>query len=337
MALARALTIAGSDSGGGAGIQADLKTFTALGVYGMSALTAVTAQNTLGVMGVYPLTPAHEAQLDTVLSDIGTDAAKTGMLFDAPIIGVVANRVRHYGVKNLVVDPVMITKGGHPLLLAQAQVALRDQLLPLAAVVTPNLPEAEALTGMTIRGRSDMVEAGAACWRWAPALSWSKAATWTAPADDLLCTAAGTEWLHAERIETRHTHGTGCTFSAAIAAGLAHGLALQAAVVQAKSFITLAIERAPGLGAGHGPTNHVASQEVPEMGLRQHVRDRRPLVGTRSRLPSPWTRSPADVGARPVDRPGPFRGFREDRRTRHALPEHQHLDPSGARDDRGRR
>lgn len=261
MTMARALTIAGSDSGGGAGIQADLKTFTALGVFGTSAITAVTAQNTRGVAGVYPLTPEQVwAQLDAVLSDIGTDAAKTGMLFDVPIISVVADRVRHYGVKNLVLDPVMIAKGGHPLLLPQAQAALREMLLPLAAVVTPNLPEAEALTGITIRTHDDMVTAGRRLIAMGAGAAVIKGGHLEGqPADDVLVTADNQQvWLRAERAESRHTHGTGCTFSAAIAAGLARGMALEAAVRQAKAYITLAIQKAPGFGAGHGPTNHLA-------------------------------------------------------------------------------
>jgi len=272
MTLPRALTIAGSDSGGGAGIQADLKTFTVLGVFGMSVLTAVTAQNTLGVQGVYPLTPEQvAAQMDSVLTDIGTDAAKTGMLFDTPIIEVVADRIRRYGVRNLVVDPVMIAKGGQPLLLPEAQAALREKLLPLAAVVTPNLPEAEALTGLKIRSREDMVTAGARLVEmgaWAAVIKGGHLPE--GDADDLLYTPSGQEWLKCPRVNTRHTHGTGCTFSAAIAAGLAQGMSLSEAVRQAKAFITLAIEKAPGLGAGHGPTNHLAWLER----IRQEVQPR---------------------------------------------------------------
>jgi hydroxymethylpyrimidine/phosphomethylpyrimidine kinase len=260
MKLPRALTIAGSDSGGGAGIQADLKSFTALGAYGTSVLTAVTAQNTQGVTGVYPLTKEQVgAQLDAVLSDIGTDAAKTGMLFSVPIISVVADRVRRYGLTNLVVDPVMIAKGGHPLLLPEAQAALRDQLLPLAAVVTPNLPEAEVLTGVKIAGHDDMLKAAQRLTELGARAAVVKGGHLEGePADDLFYAEGEVEWLKAERIDTRHTHGTGCTFSAAIAAGLAGGLSLREAVRQAKAFITVAIRHAPGIGAGHGPTNHLA-------------------------------------------------------------------------------
>lgn len=260
MPMPRALTIAGSDSGGGAGIQADLKTFTALGVFGTSALTAVTAQNTLGVTGVYPLSAdAVWAQLDAVLADIGTDAAKTGMLFDVPIITVVADRVRHFGLKNLVVDPVMVARGGHPLLLPHAQAAIRELLLPLAAVVTPNVAEAQLLTGLPIRTRAEMVLAAQRLLEMgARAVVVKGGALQAEPADDVLCLKGEVEWLHAERILTLHTHGTGCTFSAAIAAGLAQGMALRDAVLHAKRYVTLAIQHAPGLGSGHGPTNHLA-------------------------------------------------------------------------------
>ena len=261
MTQPRALTIAGSDSGGGAGIQADLKTFTALRSYGTSVITCVTAQNTLGVTGVYPLTADQvAAQLDAVLSDIGTDAAKTGMLYDTGIIAAVADRVKRYGIRNLVVDPVMIAKGGHPLLLPEAQAAVRELLLPLALVVTPNLPEAEALTGLTIRTRADMEAAGRLLLRMGARAAVVKGGHLDGePAADLLIAADGSrQWLEAERVDSRHTHGTGCTFSAALTAGLARGLELPEAVGLAKDFITLAIRKAPGIGAGHGPTNHLA-------------------------------------------------------------------------------
>lgn len=260
LTMPRGLTVAGSDSGGGAGIQADLKTFTVLGVFGTSALTAVTAQNTVGVSGVYPLTPEQVvAQLDAVLADIGTDAAKTGMLFDVPIIMAVAERLRHFEVPNVVVDPVMMSKSGAQLLLPAAQAALRDQLLPLAAVVTPNLSEAEVLTGITIKTPDDMVAAARRLVDLGAGAAVVKGGRLQgATADDVFFDGNAVEWLTSERIDTVHTHGTGCTFSAAITAGLARGLHLRAAVLQAKSFISLAIRRAPGLGAGHGPTNHVA-------------------------------------------------------------------------------
>lgn len=266
MALPRTLTIAGTDSGGGAGIQADIKTFTVLKTYGTAVITCVTAQNTLGVNGVYPLTPDQvAAQLDAVLSDIGTDAAKTGMLYDTGIIEVVADRIRRYGVTNLVIDPVMIAKGGHPLLLPEAQQALKELLLPLARVVTPNLPEAEALTGIRITTPDQMIAAGSRLLDMGAQAAVVKGGHMVdGAAEDLLITPEGTEWFHAPRTETRHTHGTGCTFSAAIAAGLASSLTLRDAVAQAKAFITLAIQKAPGIGAGHGPTNHLAWLEGAE-------------------------------------------------------------------------
>jgi hydroxymethylpyrimidine/phosphomethylpyrimidine kinase len=258
--MKRAITIAGSDSGGGAGIQADLKTFTSLGVFGTSALTAVTAQNTTGVQGVWPMEPAAVgAQLDSVLSDIGTDSAKTGMLFSAAIIEVVADRLKRFGVSNVVVDPVMIAKGGAALLLEEATGALKRDLLPLATVVTPNLPEAEVLTGLTVTDRAGMRRAGEAILRLgAKAVVVKGGHLEGEEAVDLFLTGDDEPvWLPAPRLATRHTHGTGCTFSAATAAGLAQGLGLLAAVQQAKRFITDAIRTAPGLGAGHGPTNHL--------------------------------------------------------------------------------
>lgn len=257
--VARVLTIAGSDSGGGAGIQADLKTFTVLGTYGMSVITAVTAQNTLGVTGVYPLTAEQVAtQLEAVLSDIGTDAVKTGMLVDASVIEAVAAALRRYSVGNLVIDPVMVAKSGDKLLAQEAHNALKRHLLPLAAIVTPNIPEAEELTGMTIRTREDMIEAGRRLLDFG-----SQAVLITGghlegnSADDVYLTADEVQWFPAAKIDTQNTHGTGCTLSAAIAAGLASGLSPIEAVEQAKRFITDAIAQAPNLGGGHGPTNHL--------------------------------------------------------------------------------
>lgn len=257
--VARVLTIAGSDSGGGAGIQADLKTFTVLGTYGMSVITAVTAQNTLGVTGVYPLTAEQvAAQLEAVLSDIGTDAAKTGMLFDASIIEAVADVLKRYDVKNLVIDPVMVAKSGDKLLADEAHDALVQYLVPLATVITPNIPEAEELTGLAIRTKEDMVQAG----RKLLAMG-CRVALITGghlegeSADDLYLTDDVIHWLPAVKIDTPHTHGTGCTLSAAIAAGLASGFDPLKAVQRAKRFITDAIAHAPKLGGGHGPTNHL--------------------------------------------------------------------------------
>ncbi|MHB9144786.1 MAG: bifunctional hydroxymethylpyrimidine kinase/phosphomethylpyrimidine kinase [Symbiobacteriia bacterium] len=259
MQLARSLTIAGSDSGGGAGIQADLKTFTVLGTFGMSVLTAVTAQNTLGVQGVWPLPQeAIAQQIDSVVTDIGVDAVKTGMLADSDVIKLVADKVRQYRLPHLVVDPVMVAKGGHPLLAEGAQGALRRHLLPLAEVVTPNLPEAEVLTGRTVRTQADMLEAARQIFAAGVRAVVLKGGHLDGPARDLFYDGAGLDWLESPRLDTRHTHGTGCTFSAAICAGLARGRSLRDAVGEAKELITIAIANAPGLGGGHGPTNVLA-------------------------------------------------------------------------------
>lgn len=261
MSVARALTIAGSDSGGGAGIQADLKTFQELDVFGMSAITAITVQNTLGVQGVYPLPPEAAAeQIDAVSTDLGVDALKTGMLFSADIIGAVAGRIREHGWRNVVVDPVMIAKGGADLLLPEAVKALKEQLLPLALIVTPNIPEAEALAGMSIRSKEDRREAAKRICAYGPAVAVIKGGhdeDGEQVADLLYDGAAFTE-LRDRRIHTVHTHGTGCTYSAAIAAGLAKGLPVLEAVQTARAYIQAAIEDSLELGGGHGPTNHWA-------------------------------------------------------------------------------
>lgn len=252
----RALTIAGSDSGGGAGIQADLKTFAALGVYGMSAITAITAQNTRGVFAVHDVpVDVVEAQIDAVVEDIGVDAAKTGMLSSPAIIEAVAGRVRHFGLR-LVVDPVMVAKGGETLLVPEAVATLRTVLLPLAEVVTPNLPEAEALSGGRITSLADMRAAARAIAALGPRSVVVKGGHGTDEPVDVFYDGAHVIELHAERIETRHTHGTGCTFSAAIAAFLAQGIGMEQAVRQAKAYITGAIGHAPGIGHGHGPVAH---------------------------------------------------------------------------------
>lgn len=257
----RVLTIAGSDSGGGAGIQADLKTFQELDAYGMSVLTAITAQNTLGVHGVYPLdAEAVKAQLDAVLSDIGVDAVKTGMLFDAEIIYTVANTLQQFQVKNLVIDPVMVAKGGQALLKDEAVNALRKALLPLATVVTPNIPEAVKLSGMEkIETLQEMEQAARMIHEMGPRYVVVKGGHLKdKESTDLVFDGESFTYLPADRIDTKHTHGTGCTFSAAIAAGLAKGDKVLDAIKTAKSFITCAIQHALPLGSGIGPTNHSA-------------------------------------------------------------------------------
>jgi hydroxymethylpyrimidine/phosphomethylpyrimidine kinase len=254
--IPRALTIAGSDSGGGAGIQADLKTFAALGVYGLSALTAITVQNTLGVQAAQDLPPELvEAQIDAVLEDIGADAAKTGMLSSSGIIEAVARCVSRWNLR-LVVDPVMVAKGGDPLLQPEAITTLSTTLLPLAEVITPNLFEAEMLTGQRIETLDDMRAAAQAIHALGPRHVVVKGGHRAADPVDVYFDGERFVELRAERISTPHTHGTGCTFSAAIAAFMARGLPVDAAVTGAKDYITEAIRHAPGLGKGHGPIGH---------------------------------------------------------------------------------
>lgn len=259
--IARALTVAGSDSGGGAGIQADLKTFHQFGVFGMSALTAVTAQNTLGVAGVYALeADSVTLQMREVLEDIGTDAVKTGMLFSAEIIRAVGDVLRDYPHLHVVVDPVMVAKGGAKLLLDEAVEALRTELLPLATVVTPNLPEAEVLTGMTIRTREEREEAARRIVGYGAKSVVLKGGHGEGELiEDLFHDGETFFVMTHPRIHTRHTHGTGCTFSAALTAELAKGTPLIDAVTRAQKFIVEAIRTAPGIGNGHGPTNHWAT------------------------------------------------------------------------------
>ncbi len=256
----KALTIAGSDSGGGAGIQADLKTFMAFGVYGMSAVTALTAQNTVGVQGIFDVSPEFvREQIRSVMTDIGTDAAKTGMLSNEGIVRTVADAVRDFRIPNLVVDPVMIAKSGDSLLAAEARQAIRDELLPLAAVITPNIFEAEALLGSRIGDLDAMREAARelrkiGC-RWVVLKGGhldvgSQAIDVAYDGNDMFL-------LKSPRSESRNTHGTGCTFASAIAAGLAKGLSPPEAIRRAKKYITQAIRDGFPIGSGHGPTNHM--------------------------------------------------------------------------------
>jgi len=260
----RVLTVAGSDSGGGAGIQADLKTITLLGSYGSSAITALTAQNTLGVNGIHAA-PAKfvEEQIEAVLSDIGADCAKTGMLFSAAIIRAVAAAIEKYHVLT-VVDPVMIAKGGATLLQPEAVAALREELIPRCYLLTPNLPEAEALTGLVIRNEADMERAARQLQELGAHSVLLKGGHLDgAEAIDLLLDGATLHRFVAPRLATRNTHGTGCTFSAAIATGLAQGWPLPEAVGRAKDFLQAAIATAFPLGAGHGPVNHWQGAKSP--------------------------------------------------------------------------
>jgi hydroxymethylpyrimidine/phosphomethylpyrimidine kinase len=255
--IATALTIAGSDSGGGAGIQADLKTFSAFRVFGMSVITAVTAQNSVGVQAVENLPPAFVAeQLRSVLSDLGADAAKCGMLSTAPIIEAVAAGLAAHPIPNLVVDPVMVATSGDTLLQPDARDALVRRILPLALVVTPNLPEAEALTGMPVRTREEMLEAARRIHAMGPRHVLVKGGHLKGDALDLLWDGRDVAEFSVPRIETNSTHGTGCTLSAAIAAGLALGRPLTAAVAEAKRYVTATIAAGFTVGRGVGQLRH---------------------------------------------------------------------------------
>jgi hydroxymethylpyrimidine/phosphomethylpyrimidine kinase len=255
----RVLIVAGSDSGGGAGIQADIKTVTAHAAYASTAITALTAQDTHGVHGVHPVPPAFIAQqIRVVMRDIGADAIKTGMLHDSATIDAVADALEAEaaGVK-LVVDPVMFAKGGHPLLQQEAVATLKRRMLVLATIVTPNLPEAEALSGMTIRDAKEMRYAAQTMLTLGcPAVLLKGGHLEGDDLIDVLATAEGTVTFESPRIRTKATHGTGCTLASAIAAGLAQRLDLETAVARARHYVQRAMEKAPGLGGGHGPLNH---------------------------------------------------------------------------------
>jgi len=253
----RVLIIAGSDSGGGAGIQADIKAVTAMGGYAATAITAITVQNTLGVHGVHPLPlEVIEAQARAVLDDIGADAIKTGMLGSTDVVERVAAILDTTGAP-VVVDPVMIAKGGHPLLPDEAVQAVKRLMVPRAALLTPNAPEAEALAGIVVADLDGQRRAGQALLTMGAKAVLMKGGH--VPGDsviDLLLTPTGETLLEGERVDTRHTHGTGCTLASACAAGLAQGLPLEVAVAEAWAYVAEAIRRAPGLGGGHGPLDH---------------------------------------------------------------------------------
>lgn len=255
--LGRVLIIAGSDSGGGAGLQADVKAVTLLGGFAATAVTAITVQNTLGVHGVHPLpVDLIAAQADAVLQDIGTDAVKTGMLGSVAVVETVAAILDRAGAP-AVVDPVMVAKGGHPLLPVEAVEAVKALMVPRAALLTPNAPEAEALTGIEVRDLEGQRRAGEAILAMGARAVLMKGGH--VPGEtvvDLLMTATGETVLEGERVGTRHTHGTGCTMASACAAGIAHGLPLEVAVAEAWAYVAEAIRRAPGLGQGHGPLDH---------------------------------------------------------------------------------
>ena len=254
---ARVLIIAGSDSGGGAGLQADIKAVTMLGGFAATAVTAITVQNTLGVHGVHPLPlDLIDQQAEAVLSDIGADAVKTGMLGSAEVVERVAGILERAGVP-AVVDPVMVAKGGQPLLADDAVGAVRARMIPLATLLTPNAPEAEALTGLEVRDLDGQRRAGERLLELGARAVLMKGGH--LPGEtvlDLLLTRDSETVLEGPRVDTRHTHGTGCTLASACAAGLALGKPLEIAVAEAWAYVAEAIRRAPGLGAGHGPLDH---------------------------------------------------------------------------------
>lgn len=255
----KALTIAGSDSGGGAGIQADLKTFAAFNVYGMSAITSVTAQNTLGVTAIYDISPEIVGkQIEAIMEDIGVDAAKTGMLSNSKIIETVAEKIGKYHLEKLVTDPVMIAKSGSPLLQEEARTTLIKKLLPLVYLVTPNIFEAEIISGVSIVTIKDAEKAAALIHEKGPRNVLVKGGHLsTKKAIDILFDGSEYYYYESERIDTKNTHGTGCTLSAAIAAGLAKGLDVRKAIEIAKDYISKAIREAPSdIGKGHGPLYH---------------------------------------------------------------------------------
>ena len=252
-----ALTIAGSDSSGGAGIQADLKTMTMNGVYGMSAITALTAQNTTGVTGIMEVTPEFlEKQLDAVFSDIFPDAIKTGMVSSSELIRVIAKKLKQYNASNIVVDPVMVATSGAKLISDDAIETLKDNLLPLATVITPNIPEAEVLSGITITSEDEMVEAAKIIYETYGCAVLCKGGHQVNDANDLLYSADGPVWFKGKRIDNPNTHGTGCTLSSAIASNLAKGKSLEEAVKAAKDYISGALAAMLDLGKGSGPLAH---------------------------------------------------------------------------------
>ncbi|MCR5209842.1 MAG: bifunctional hydroxymethylpyrimidine kinase/phosphomethylpyrimidine kinase [Lachnospiraceae bacterium] len=252
-----ALTIAGSDSSGGAGIQADIKTMTANGVYAMSAVTALTAQNTTGVIGIMESSPEFlKAQIDEIFTDIRPDAVKTGMVSSIGLIEVIAERLKFYEAENIVVDPVMVATSGARLISDDAVESLKEKLLPLASVITPNIPESEVLSGMKIASEEDMVESARRISELYGCAVLCKGGHSLADANDYLYSDGKGEWFHGRRIDNPNTHGTGCTLSSAIASNLAKGYGMNEAVGRAKEYLSGALEAGLNLGKGSGPLMH---------------------------------------------------------------------------------
>ena len=257
MKLKTALTIAGSDCSGGAGIQADLKTMTMNGVYAMSVITALTAQNTTGVAAIQEVTPAFLGQqMDAVFEDIRPDAVKIGMVSSAALIEVIGQRLRQYQAEKIVVDPVMVATSGSALLETDAVAALKQTLLPMAALITPNIPEAEVLSGMKIQGEADMEAAGRRLYESYGCAALVKGGHSVSDANDLLYGPEGPVWFRGKRIDNPNTHGTGCTLSSAIAANLAKGYSLEDSIRRAKEYLSGALAAMLDLGRGSGPMNH---------------------------------------------------------------------------------
>lgn len=256
--MKKVLTIAGSDSSGGAGIQADLKTMTVHGVYGMSVITALTAQNTMGVSSILEATPEFVGQqLDCIFTDITPDAIKIGMVSNSKIIEVIVEKLKEYNAKNIVVDPVMIATSGSRLLSDEAMDAIIGKLIPIADIITPNIPEAQALCEMSINSTKDMEEAAKKISEMLKGAVLIKGGHLSDTADDLLYIDGRPIWVRGERIENPNTHGTGCTLSSAIACNLAQGLDVERSVSYAKDYLTGALKADLNLGKGRGPLNHM--------------------------------------------------------------------------------
>lgn len=255
--MKKVLTIAGSDSGGGAGIQADLKTMLANGVYGMSVITALTAQNTMGVDGIYAVTPEFVGmQIDSVFRDLRPDAVKIGMVFTAEIVRVIAEKLQEYGAENVVVDPVMVSTSGSKLISDEAVREMKEALFPLADIITPNIPEAEILSGISIQSEDDMIKAAQIICSVYDCDCLLKGGHQINTANDLLYYGGNAEWFRGKRVNNPNTHGTGCTLSSAIASNLAKGFTLSESVGNAKEYLTAALEAMLDLGSGSGPVDH---------------------------------------------------------------------------------
>ena len=255
--IKKVLTIAGSDPSGGAGIQADIKTITVHKMYAMSAITALTAQNTTGVYGIFDVTPEFVGQqIDCIFSDIRPDAVKIGMVSNSKIIAMIADKLLEYKAENIVVDPVMVSTSGSRLLTEEATDMLLNRLLPIGTVITPNIPEAEAISGLTIKNKDDMIKAAERIAKSVKGGVLIKGGHFEDTADDLLFVDGKLSWFTSERVENPNTHGTGCTLSSAIACNLADGYTLEESIVRAKDYITGALKAGLNIGKGRGPLEH---------------------------------------------------------------------------------